>query len=198
VNSSPFQSRSVSVNPENWAIGDCGERHFCAGNQNVGLARSHGTLSCDHRADAADSPSARGPHPKSGAFAVDRSRLSRCAAALLSGYFSFRGRASRTEFWWQRLTDSVVVILALWLVPVATPIPNDPSPLDSYQNVLGYLGIGQSVFGLFFGTDGRQNGFTILHGGPPTQWVLFGWFIVTLTVRPGAPVGRVATRFAFG
>lgn len=98
-----------------------------------------------------------------------------------SGSVSFRGRASRSEYWWQRLTDVVVVALVLWLVPAASGVPNDPDA--AFQNTPGYLGIGQSVFGFFFGgvgLDGQRHAFVFLHGGPPAQWVLFIWFIATV------------------
>lgn len=112
-----------------------------------------------------------------------------------SGAFSFRGRASRSEFWWQRLTDLVVVLAVLSLAPHADGAQADATLI--YQDTPSYLGIGQSVFGLFFGwTDaaGHTHPFTVVHGGPPAQWILFAWFVATLVPNLALGVRRLHNR----
>lgn len=99
------------------------------------------------------------------------------------GSFSFQGRSSRSEFWWIRATDVAVVVLTLWLVPLLTGVPADSGENASYQNVPGFLGIGQSIFGVMIHEAPAGSYFgpvTFLLGGPPSQWVLLIWCIATL------------------
>jgi len=75
------------------------------------------------------------------------------------------------------------VALTLWLVPLLTGMPADSGENASYQNVPGFLGIGQSIFGITVHEVPAGSYFgpvTFLLGGPPSQWVLLIWCIATL------------------
>lgn len=105
-----------------------------------------------------------------------------------TGAFSFGGRASRSEFWWQRLTDLVVVALATVVVPQLTGPSSAPAsdPFTAYHDAPGFLGIGQTIVGLDFG-GGPGGSLRWFFGGPPEQWVLFVWCVAT--VVPNVALG---------
>lgn len=112
----------------------------------------------------------RDPEPWLGCGPIDAARR------YWTGAFTFRrARASRAEFWWARAVDLLVVWLVVTFVPMATGIPDADDSMTDFQNTPGFLGIGQAVLSL----NGSPDGWHVVAQGPPSQWVLFVWWVLT-------------------